>query len=614
MLPLVGVALLAAPDASPSAWAERVENDVIRYTVKLPEPQTQTAEIVMEVPGVAAGAFDVAIPVWRPGRYALIDPATTISHVRAEDASQRALPIEKIDKSTWRITTPAPTTVRVTYRVYANSLNDRTRHIDETHAFLSPASVFMYPPTMRTEPLTVRVEAPDGWRTSTGLARTADGLYQAPDYDVLVDSPLEIGRHDLHTFEVGGVPHEIVIWHAGTASTRAPSYDAERMKKDFAAIVEAQVAIFGDMPYERYVFQVHSGPGLSGGTEHLNSTIMQTSRTTMTDSLDGNGRGGAYDRFLGLVSHEMFHTWNVKQLRPADLKPYEYAHEDYTRLLWVAEGVTSYYDDLVLVRAGLMDADEYISMIEGLIQGQTNLSGWNVQSLEDSSFDAWVKFNKSWADSINTTVSFYSKGALISLVLDLELRTRTENRVSLDAVMRRMYKDFPLKGPGFTTADMLRVVNEMSGSDFAPFFRDYIAGTERPDFNRVFAVVGLTCSSEPMTKDAYLGLNVTEKDGRAVVTSANTDGPAYLAGLIADDELVAVDRRRFRVSELQDRVEAKSPGERMVFTVLRRDELRTVEVTLAENPHRKWTVEAVDEPSNAQKEAFESWLGVEWPD
>jgi predicted metalloprotease with PDZ domain len=609
----------------------RLEPEVTRYTVRLHEPQTQTAELVIEFDDVATPTFDVALPVWRPGRYALIEPSTTVSHVRAEAAGDgRPLPIEKIDKATWRITTGAnpAASVRVLYRVYANSLNDRTRHIDDTHAFLSPASVFMYAPERRDRPLIVSIEAPDGWRTATGLRSTSPTTFTAPGYDVLVDSPLEIGRHEVHSFDLDNVPHDIVIWHAGAAAAEPPAYDPKRLKSDFREIVRVQSEIFGDLPYERYVFLIHAGAGLSGGTEHLNSTIMQTSRAALESSQDN---GSAYKRFLGLVSHEMFHTWNVKRLRPADLSPYDYAHENYTRLLWVAEGATSYYDDLCLVRAGLMTTDAFVDVVKGMVEGQSNVVGWDNQSLEDSSFDAWVKFNKTWPDSVNTTVSFYSKGALVSLLLDLELRARTDNRVSLDTVMRAMYNRFPLGGRpgggggeggggggggggGFTTADLLACINELSGADFAPFFRDYVAGTARPDFAAALSVVGLACTSEPRTEEPFLGLNLAEKDGRTVVTSALMNGPAYAAGLIADDEIVALDNRRLRAADLQDRVEAHKPGDTIAFTLLRRDELRTIEVTLAENPTRSFTVRKLEEPTEAQRRCYESWLGQGWDD
>ena len=306
----------------------------VSYEISLPAPQTQMVEMTLHVDEVDGATLDLALPTWRPGYYSIIDPAGSVREVRAFDDRDRPLAIEKVRKSAWRITTGGAETVRVAYRVYCNSLDDRTRHVDDTHAFLSGSSVFLYPPKRRDDPITVSITAPAHWRVATGLEPVpgARRTFEAASYDVLVDSPFEIGVHDLLEFDVDGVPHEIAIW--GDAE-----YDAETLERDFATIVRAQTAVFGMTPYERYVFLVHVAPGIGGGTEHLNSTIMQTRPGTFDDE-------DRYERFLGLVSHEMFHTWNVKQLRPAGLAPYDYDRENYTSLLWVAEGTTSYYDDL----------------------------------------------------------------------------------------------------------------------------------------------------------------------------------------------------------------------------------------------------------------------------
>jgi len=589
------------------------------YVVSLAAPQTQTAQISMTVHDVKSGSLDVCLPVWRPGRYQVLDQAGTISAVLAKDANGKSLKVVKIDKSTWRISLAADNaataaggqSVTVSYRLYANSLNDRTRHIDDTHAFLSPAAAFLYVPERRLAPIRVRVDAPQDWRVSTGLEQAPDAAntFVAPDYDVLVDSPLEIGLHDLHTFDVDGVPHEIVIWHAGTTVVPKPIYDAEQMKRDFAEIVRVQKSIFGDMPYSRYVFQIHSGAGLGGGTEHLNSTIMQTSRATFEDE-------ATYKRFLGLVSHEMFHTWNVKQLRPADLKPYDYAHEDYTRLLWLVEGATSYYDDLCLVRAGLQSPDAFIGAIEGMIASELGRPGWKEQSLEESSFDAWIKFNKTTPDSPNTTVSFYSKGALVSLLLDLEIRSRTENRASFDDLFRTMYQRFPIGGPGYTTQDVLDTLQEISGSSFNEFFEGYIAGTAVPEFDRYFGVVGLECvldKSGPRQEDAvYLGLTLIEKEGKTLVSGVLSDGPAYLAGLMTDDEIVAMNGQRLKRDDLDKRLRKLSPADRVTFTFFRREELRSLDVVLAGKSTAKWTLRRVKEPTAEQREAYRSWFNRDW--
>jgi len=583
------------------------------YTLDLQSPQTQTLQVTMTVADldpVADASLDIALPVWRPGRYQVLDPAGTVSAVAATDREGRSLPVEKIDKSTWRVGAQGADEVRFSYRVYADSLNDRTRHVDDTHAFLSPSTVLVYPVSRRHAPVRVRLLMPSSWAVASGLDHDpADPrVLLAPDYDVLVDSPLELGLHDVTTFTVDGVPHEIVVWFAGAAHAPKPVYDAEMFKRDFADIVRVQRDVFGDLPYKRYVYQIHAGPGLSGGTEHLNSTIMQTSRAAFEDP-------AAYARFLGLVSHEMFHTWNVKRLRPADLKPYDYTHENYTRLLWLVEGATSYYDHLCLVRAGLADAREYIDGLGPMIAAELGRPGWRRQSLEESSFDAWITFNKPTPDAANSTVSFYGKGALICLLIDMEIRVRTDGAASFDDLFRLLYRRFPLDGPGYTAADVLAALREITGSGFEPFFASYIAGTEVPDVEKALRTVGVECRPDADDENALpsLGVALTEREGKVFIAGVVSDSPASHAGLMVNDEVLAMNGRRLRRDELAARLERCAPDDVVPFAVFRRDELRVIDVTLGARRDRAWTARLVDSPTDAQRAAFRSWLGREWP-
>ena len=626
---------LALAARSPAA----VSGDAIEYIVRLDAPQTQMVGIEMRVPDVRGTTLEVALPVWRPGRYEVLDSAGAVRDVAATDGAGRALAIEKIDKSTWRIATAGADEVRIAYRVYCNELGSRTRHVDDTHAFLSGSSVFFYVPERRDGPVRVRLDAPAAWKVACGMEhepgdpRNEDRTLLAPNYDVLIDSPIEVGRHDLIEFEVDGVPHEIAIW--GEADE-----DAEKLKRDFAKIIRAQAAIFGGLPYERYVFLVHAGAGAGGGTEHLNSTIMQTSRASLEDD-------AAYKRFLGLVSHEFFHTWNVKRLRPAGIQPYDFARENYTKLLWVCEGTTSYYDDLTLARTGLKKANEYLKSLAEAIGNMRDRPGTAVQSLEESSFDAWIKFNATTPDSVNSTVSFYSNGALVSMALDMELRRRTNNAVSLDALMRAMYERFPLGGGGYTPEDLVTVAGELSGGDFDPFFASHMRGTEVPDFQSLLATVGLELTFKPAKKDkvgedeeetadeidsdadaqgeseevapaetpvkAYLGLNLSSSAGGASVRAVLADGPAYTAGIMAGDEIVAMNGRRLPAGDLDKRLEKYKPGDTVTLHIMRRDELRTFEVTLAGRPDGTWALQRIKAPSEQQIAAYESWIGQEWP-
>ncbi len=588
----------AFPGDDPTAWSAQVATE---YTVSLHRTRSQLVDVTIELVRSPGEPVELRMPTWRPGKYAILDPAGTIVEVRAEGAQGEPVEIRKVDKATWRVEPDGGGPVRVHYTLYANSLGDRTRHADDTHAFLSGATVFLYSDSTRGSPLRVRVDAPEGWDVATGLAPDPEvpDAWLAPNYDALVDSPLEIGEHYRTSFQIGGVPHEIVVW--GPVEP-----DGEQLSEDFARIVEAHRAVFegagGALPYPRYVYLIHAQPGIGGGTEHLNSTIMQT-RPAAFDS------DRAYDGFLGLVSHEMFHTWNVKRLRPAGLVPYDYQNENYTDLLWIAEGTTSYYDDVTLVRAGLREPDQYLADMSSTISRELRRPGYEVQSLADSSYDAWIKFNKSTPNDLNTTVSFYTKGALVSLMLDMELRRRTENAVWLDHVLRDLYERHPLEAGGYTTADVLEALRRLSGTAFDGFFGAYVTGTEPLALPEAFAVAGVEMRPDERPEGGYLGLSLSD----GTVRTVRADGPAFEAGIHVDDVVSAVDGKPLRGS-LESMLRKVEPGTVLTLSIERRGEPREIEVAAEAAPVERWRLERVDEPTALQRAVYESWLGQAWPE
>jgi len=454
----------------------------------------------------------------------------------------------------------------------------------------------MYIPDRRSDAVLVRLDAPANWEiacgldTDTGDARTL----LAPDYDVLIDSPIEIGIHERVTFDVDGKRHDIVVWG------EVP-FDSDRLERDFSKIIRAEAAIFGGIPYDRYVFLVHLAPGLSGGTEHLNSTIIQMSPQALESQ---------YKVVLSLVAHEMFHTWNVKRLRPAALRNVDLARENYTDLLWLCEGTTSYYDELVLVRAGLEAPEAYLKTIAEAIYQRRARPGALVQSLAESSFDAWIKFNNPNPDDANATVSYYEGGALASLLLDLEIRRRTHNRNSLDKVLRAMYEAFPVSGPGFTTDDLLQTVNRITDSPFDEFFQQYVSGATDYPFEELFPVVGLEMVPTYTGARAYAGLVMHEVNGACVVKSVLADGPAYAAGVNCGDEIVTLNGRRFKATEVNSHIEQTMAPEDMVWLqVLRRNRLRRIEFKLGRKPNPRWEFRKVASPTEEQRTAYATWLG-----
>lgn len=569
----------------------------IEYTVVLTAPQTQTVEIRMVVRNITTPSLDVALPVWRAGRYAILNPAGTIDQVRS------TLPISKIDKTTWRVQTEGRSEIEIRYNVYANSLGDRTRHVDDTHAFLSGATVFLYVPDRRQEALSVRIEAPEDWKLSCGLDSAKDDprVLLAPSYDVLIDSPIEVGLHDVLHFDVDGLPHDILLWGA-------PAYDGEKLKKDFAAIVRNESELFGGLPYNRYIFMIHVGPGLGGGTEHLNSTIIQVPPKAFEDD-------AAYKRLLGTVAHEMFHVWNVKRLRPAALAAGDLTRENYTDLLWFCEGTTAYYDELVLARTGLKTADEYLLDLGELIHQVRRRPGSKVQSLADSSFDAWIKFNQPSSDAMNTTVSFYDGGAVVSFLMDMELRTRTENRISMDDLMRDMVSRFPANGPGFATADLIEAAGRLAGSGFEEFFARYIRATDPFPLEDRVGIVGLQLALDTADVKPYTGVISQDQNSQTIARYVLTDGPAYLAGVLPGDEIVALNGRRYTAADLITHVEqTMNVGDAVQLEVLRRGRQRVIEFAMGSAPKGRWKLSRVSDPSSSQRAAYANWLQQPWTD
>jgi predicted metalloprotease with PDZ domain len=364
------------------------------------------------------------------------------------------------------------------------------------------------------------------------------------------------------------------------------------------------VAIFGDLPYERYVFMLHIAPGLGGGTEHLNSTIMQMPPRAFEDE-------SQYKRLLSLTAHEMFHTWNVKRLRPADLRLVDLSKENYTDLLWFCEGTTSYYDELVPVRAGFQTPEAYLQTIAEAIYQQRARPAMRVQSVAESSFDAWIKFNNPSPDDVNSTVSYYDTGALVSLLMDLEIRKRSGNKASMDTLMRDMYKNFPAEGPGFTTRDLIETATRLSGFTFDHFFAKYIYGAQRLPFEGLFDTVGLEMIAKDNAPHAYIGLLLVDENNACTVRAVLSDGPAFLAGVNPGDEIVSMNGRRFKAADLMTYVDRQmTPGDTVWLQVLRRNRLRRIEFDLETKLNPRWNIQKVAVPTEEQKAAYTSWLGA----
>lgn len=578
----------------------------IHYRLGMPQPHTHLFEVEITVAPIAQDELflDFIMPAWRPGRYVIFDFAGGVQEFTAHagERTDAPLPWRKIDKATWRVETKGQSAVTVRYKVYANEFRERTRGLNDQHGFVSGTAVFMYVEKFRLLPLTLQVEPFGNWHVTTGLDRVPGkpNLFQAPHYDYFIDCPLEIGTQQDFSFEVQGKKHVLSLFGEG-------NWDKDKLIDRLRQVVEACFKFWGDLPYAHYTFLVHSAPGMGGGTEHLNSTIMGISPFNFRDK-------SGYDRFTSLALHEFFHTWNVKQLRPAGIHPFDFTKENYSPSLWISEGMTDYYTKILLRRQGLRSIASLLTELAKMIENDRRRPGRRLQSLEESSFDSWIKFWRNHEDSQNREVSYYDKGGAVSLILDLEIRQRTHNRGSLDQVMRRMYQAFPLSGPGFTPADFQRVVEEVGESSFEDFFAQYVRGTAEIDFATFLRYAGLEVQETPANPTTpWLGIAVAEREGRTLITSVIAGSPAYAAGLNTGDELVALNDYRVRAEQWLDRLADSKAGEEIRLTVFRQEKLRQFHVKLAASEVPEVSVRHSSNPTDLQKQIYTDWLGTAWP-
>jgi len=402
-------------------------------------------------------------------------------------------------------------------------------------------------------------------------------------------------------FAVDDVPHRIALWGRGNE-------DEARLTEDTRAIVAAQRDFFGGLPYKRYTFIHHLAAG-RGGLEHRNSAVFLVDRF-------GFRPRASYERFLELVSHEFFHVWNVKRIRPKALGPFDYRRENHTRQLWTMEGVTSYYEKRFVVAAGLYSKERYLERLAEEIGSLQSVPGRALQSLEQASFDAWIKFYRPDEHSPNVSVSYYQKGALVAMLLDLEIRAATSRKNCLDDVVRHLAHQATLDDAGFAEPDgYLAAVETVAGEHggaFRQFFDRYVAGTAELDYARALGHAGLSLTFAPASKDSeragWLGLTTRTDDRALVVASVRSDGPAETAGLYAGDELVAIDGERMDAARFAARLTERSPGTTVRATVFRRDELLEIPVTLGQPPAESAAIVPIDRPTPAQAALREAWL------
>jgi len=570
----------------------------IAFTVGMSKPWTHLLEVQVSVKwDQMPEALDLKMPVWTPGSYLIREYARHVQDFGVKNSAGADLVWQKSSKNTWTIKTGGAKEIKASYQVYANELTVRTNEVNSEHAFWNNGATLMFVKGQLAAPSTVTVNPYGDWKIATGLPQVAGNsanTFRAPNFDVLFDSPFEVSNFTEFNFVVEGKPHRLVFSGEG-------NYDGPEIAADVAKIVQEAYKIFGELPYENYTFIVNLRGG--GGLEHLNSTALQFNRWGFKPQARLTG-------FLGLVAHEYFHAFNVKRIRPDALGPFDYENENYTRLLWVAEGGTEYYSALLLLRAGLLSPQEYLAGKADAIRRLDALPGRLEQSLEESSFDAWIKYYRQDENSMNTQISYYDKGELVNMLIDLKIREASKGTKSLDDVMRALYNDFYKKGKNYTPADYQHLAEVAAGVSLDDLFGKYVRGTAEVDWNAFLNGIGLEIIKSGGGKP-YLGAELTEANGNLTVRALPAGSPAYEQGLNTGDQIVAVDGYRATNSFLSTWTANKKVGDKIKLTIFRFDKLREIEVALGADPRKMYSISAVPTPTAEQTTLEKQYLNAD---
>lgn len=584
----------------------------LTYTVRVDRPTTHLVEIEIVARQVETANLQFVMPAWGPGRYAIYDFAKNVQEFSAEGAGDHPLPWIKLDKQTWRVDAgQAGRTVRVRYKVFANDLTGSFSQVDSEHANLNCPSVFMYVEGHKPDPITLNIEAPAEWKVISGFSTaTTERTFHARNYDLLADTPLEIsGDCSLDQFEEQGKTIEVAVH-----TYNDDDNDRSRLLAGLKKLVHDEMAAMPPPDFDHYLFIFHFVPDISmgDGMEHLNSTQI---------IIQGSVRDSTQEA-LETAAHEFYHVWNVKRLRPAALGPFDYTRENYSPSLWFAEGITTYYSYLYLLQSGLWTREQFLTHLENEIETLEREPGKKLMSVESSSFNAWF-FDRSpqmqETNFANTTISYYNKGALLAMLLDLEIRSQTHGHKSLLDVMRFMYREFyqapaaSYYGPGrgFEEKDVVEALNSVTGSDFAPFFQRYVSGTEPLPYQETLAMAGLELRLQtPPDAAPSLGVAVQAESRGARIMEVMPGSAADRAGLSRDDLLIDVDDQSLATEDLPTRLKPYPVGAQVPINVERHGRRERITVTLDPPIRRLYSIVPLPSATPEQVALREAWLAA----
>lgn len=541
----------------------------INYSVSFPDVKSHYVSIAITFNADEREYVDFKVPVWTPGSYKVREFSSAFENVSAEN-----LEIQRLNKNTWRILTKGKSQVRLSYDVYCFTVSVRQSYADEYYAFLHGVSVFGYLEGYEDEKIELNIQPEENWQNvevSLPKSNASAYSYICKNYDLLADSPIALGNFDTIGYESGRVPHKIVMIGEG-------NYDLNQIKKDFKKISDTQVEMMGDHPSSQYVHFIYNVSQGGGGLEHANS---QTSMMPRWNYKNAN----KYRSFLGLIAHEYFHLWNIKRIRPKELGPFDYDKEVYSDMLWIAEGITSYYDDITLLRMGAYSKEEYLRIISSQINRLENSPGKKVMSLAHSSLLAWVKAYLPNEESSNKTISYYNKGMLAAVLLDLEIRKSSDH--SLDDVMRMLYNDMYIKeGRGFTIEEFVKICSQLADKDMTEFFDDVVYSLKPLNYE-IFNDFGLDLlKKKENINQPWSGVTSKLKGEQVIVTNIVSNSPGVESGLSVNDEIIAINGWRLK-SKLEDYVTKFNNGERLSISYSRDGKVHSTKMRLLSNPEVK---------------------------
>jgi len=615
------------PDPEVERAGARGVSAAHRYSIWAKDPAAHLYEVslTVEMPDPKGQVFEM--PAWIPGSYMIRDYARNVVAIRAE-SDGRVVNLKKLDKSRWRADV-VERPITVVTEIYGHDASVRGAHLDTTHAYFNGPCVFLSVAGQEDGECVLAIQPPEApvgkdWRVATSMRRKnaepyGFGEYVADDYAELIDHPVEIGELSIGEFSVNNIPHAIAI--------RGQSrIDIARVCHDLQTVCEQQMTLLGAPDdLDRYLFLLDAPGSGYGGLEHRWSSSLVCERDNLPLRSDTEISDG-YRTFLGLVSHEYFHLWNIKRMKPAAFTPYDLSSEVHTGLLWVFEGITSYYDDLALVRSGLISPESYLELLGQTITRVLRGAGRTRQSVEESSFDAWTKFYKQDANANNAIVSYYAKGALIALSLDLKIRQETEGKTSLDDVMRVCWDRWGQSGVGMPENGLEAVCAEVSGLDLGDFFDASVRGTGELPLKKLLAECGIKYrlrqasgrddkGGKPGKKNdepgPWLGASLVQRGIQSVFTIVHNGGPAELAGVAPGDIAVALDGIALTAANGNRRLRTYRDNDTLKLVVFRGDQLLSMKIRLAAAPKHTCYLQIKTDADGKVESRRNAWLHVD---